>query len=155
MTLGLIAGGGDLPRAVAQSARAQGRGVFVVALSGLCGDWVKDFPHATVALGEPGHALKALKNAGAQDVLLAGRVERPKFSELKLDTKGIMVLPRVIAAARQGDDALLRVLTALFEAEGFRAVGVGEAAPGLVADEGAFGRLVPNDHYKAHIRRGF
>jgi len=155
MTLGLIAGGGDLPRAVAQSARAQGRGVFVVALSGLCGDWVKDFPHATVALGEPGHALKALKNAGAQDVLLAGRVERPKFSELKLDTKGIMVLPRVIAAARQGDDALLRVLTALFEAEGFRAVGVGEAAPGLVADEGALGRLVPNDDHKADIARAF
>ena len=118
MTLGLIAGGGDLPRAVAESARAEGRGVFVVALRGLCGDWVKDFPHAAVGLGEPGHALKALKSAGAGDVLLAGRVERPKFSELRLDAKGVMVLPRVIAAARQGDDALLRMLTGLFEADG-------------------------------------
>ena len=88
MTLGLIAGGGDLPRAVAQSVRADGRGVFVVALRGMCGDWVKEFPHDSVALGEPGHALKALKSAGAGDVLLAGRVERPKFSELKLDAKG-------------------------------------------------------------------
>jgi hypothetical protein len=155
MTLGLIAGGGDLPRAVAESARAQGREVFVVALRGMCGDWVSGFPHVSVALGEPGHALKALKKAGAKGVLLAGRVERPKFSELKLDAKGILVLPRVIAAARQGDDALLRVLTGVFEAEGFRAVGVGEAAPGLVADEGALGRLSPNDDHKADIARAF
>jgi DUF1009 family protein len=155
MTLGLIAGGGDLPRAVAQSAREQGRDVFVVALGGLCGDWAKDFPHVSVALGEPGHALRALKNAGAKDVLLAGRVERPKFSELKLDAKGILILPKVVAAARAGDDALLRVLTNLFEAEGFHAVGVGEAAPGLVAEEGALGRLSPNDDHKADMGRAF
>jgi DUF1009 family protein len=155
MTLGLIAGGGDLPRAVAESVRAEGRGVFVVALKGMCGDWAANFPGTAVALGEPGHALKALKNAGATEVLLAGRVERPKFSELKLDAKGVMVLPRVIAAARQGDDALLRVLTNLFETEGFRAVGVGEAAPGLVAQEGALGRLAPNDDHQPDIARAF
>ena len=155
MTLGLIAGGGDLPRAVAESARAEGRNVFVVALRGMCGDWAKDFPHSWVSLGEPGHALKALKSAGASDVLLAGRVERPKFSELKLDAKGILVLPRVIAAARQGDDALLRMLTGLFEADGFRAVGVGEAAPGLVAQEGVLGRLTPNEDHKSDIARAF
>jgi DUF1009 family protein len=155
MMLGLIAGGGDLPRAVAESVRAEGRGIFVVALKGMCGDWVADFPHAVVALGEPGHALKALKQAGAGNVLLAGRVERPKFSDLKLDAKGVLVLPRVIAAARQGDDALLRMLIGLFEAEGFRPVGVGEAAPGLVAGEGVLGRIAPNDDHKSDIARAF
>ena len=155
MTLGLIAGGGELPRAVAESARADGRGVFVVALKGMCGGWVENFPHAVVALGEPGLAFKALKAAGAGDILLAGRVERPKFSELKLDAKGVMILPRVVAAARQGDDALLRMLTGLFEAEGFRAVSVAEAAPGLVAPEGALGRFSPNDDHKSDIARAF
>src|SRR6201985_1476328 len=151
MSLGIIAGGGELPRAVAQSARDAGRTVFVVALRGMCGDWVEIFPHEWASLGEPGRALKALANAATKDVLLVGRVERPKFSELKLDAKGVMVLPRVIAAARQGDDALLRMLVGLFEADGFRAVGVGEAAPGLVAQEGALGRLVPNDDHKSDI----
>lgn len=155
MSLGLIAGGGDLPRAVAESARTSGRGVFVVALRGLCGDWARDFPHDWVSLGEPGRALKALRDAQAREVLLAGRVERPKFSELKLDTKGVMVLPRIIAAARRGDDALLRALTGLFEEEGFRAVGVAEAAPGLVADQGPLGRFSPNDDHKADIVQAF
>ncbi|MES2292094.1 MAG: UDP-2,3-diacylglucosamine diphosphatase LpxI [Pseudomonadota bacterium] len=153
--LGVIAGGGELPRAVAHSARADGRIVFVVALRGMCGDWAEEFSHEWVSLGEPGRALKALAGAEAKDVLLAGRVERPKFSELKLDAKGVMVLPRVIAAARQGDDALLRMLVGLFEDAGFRAVSVAEAAPGLVADEGPLGRILPGDDHKADIARAF
>jgi DUF1009 family protein len=155
MSLGIFAGGGELPRAVAESARAGGRAVFVVALRGMCGEWAKEFPHDWVSLGEPGRALKSLAGAGTKDVLLAGKVERPKFSELKLDAKGVMVLPRVIAAARQGDDALLRMLVGLFEDAGFRAVGVAEAAPGLVVGEGPLGRVLPNDDHKADIARAF
>lgn len=151
-TLGIIAGGGDLPRAVAQSAHADGRPVFVVALRGsITGGWAEDFPRETVSLGEPGRALKALAGAGVGDVLLAGRVDRPKFSELKLDAKGVMVLPKVIAAARQGDDALLRCMVEIFEREGFHAVSVAEAAPGLVCGEGPLGRLAPSEDHKSDV----
>lgn len=153
--LGLIAGGGDLPRAVAESVRDAGEDVFVVGLRGLCGEWANQFPHDWVSLGEPGRALKALKGATADRVLLAGRVDRPKFSDLKLDAKGVMVMPKVLAAARRGDDALLRLLVGLFEAEGFRALSVAEAAPGLVADEGPLGRLKPDDEQKSDIARAF
>lgn len=153
--LGLIAGGGDLPRAVAESVREAGEGVFVVGLRGLCGEWANQFPHDWVSLGEPGRALKALKGATADRVLLAGRVDRPKFSDLKLDAKGVMVMPKVLAAARRGDDALLRLLVGLFEAEGFCALSVAEAAPGLVADEGPLGRLKPDEEQKGDIARAF
>jgi DUF1009 family protein len=154
--LGIIAGGGDLPRAVAQSAREAGRDVFVVALRDcMTEEWAADFPHQWVSLGEPGRAFKALKGAAARDVLLAGRVDRPKFSELKLDARGVMVLPKVVAAARRGDDALLRMLVDLFEREGFRAVGVAEAAPGLICGGGPLGRIAPDEDHKADIARGF
>jgi DUF1009 family protein len=154
--LGIIAGDGDLPRAVAQSARETGRDVFVVALRGcMTGDWSNGFAHEWVSLGEPGRAFKALKGAGVGDILLAGRVDRPKFSALKLDAKGVMVLPKVVAAARKGDDALLRFMVGLFEQEGFRAVGVAEAAPGLICGEGPLGRITPNDDHKADIAQAF
>jgi DUF1009 family protein len=154
--LGIIAGDGDLPRAVAMSAREAGRPVFVVALRGcLNGTWPEEFPHAWASLGEPGRALKALAGAGVKDVLLAGRVDRPKFSELKLDAKGVMVLPRVVAAARKGDDALLRVMVDIFEREGFRAVAVPDAAPGLVCAEGPLGKISPNDDHRADIAQAF
>ena len=153
--LGLIAGGGDLPRAVAESVKESGGNVFVVGLRGLCGTWAESFPHDWVSLGEPGRALKALKTAEADRVLLAGRVDRPKFGDLKLDTRGLLVMPKVLVAARQGDDALLRLLVDLFEEEGFRVLGVAEAAPGLVASEGPLGRVTPNDDQSADIARAF
>jgi DUF1009 family protein len=156
--LGIIAGGGDLPRAVAQSAQAGGREVFVIGLIGSLGEsdsWIGDFPHELASPGAPGQAFRSFRREGVSEVLLAGKVDRPKFSELKLDARGVMLLPRALKAARQGDDALLRFLVMMFEEEGFRAVGVAEAAPGLVCGEGALGRLSPNDEHRADMMRAF
>jgi DUF1009 family protein len=152
----LIAGGGELPRAVAEAARAAGRVVFVVPLVGsVTEEWVHDFPHVFLSPGEPGRITKALKGAGATQVLLAGKVDRPKFSELKLDAKGMLLLPKAIAAAKQGDDALLRFIVGICEGEGLVAISVAEAAPALVAGEGALGRVMPDAENSADILRAF
>jgi DUF1009 family protein len=154
--LGLIAGGGELPRAVAQAARAAGRAVFVVPLVGSASeDWVRDFPHEFLSPGEPGRIIKALKGAGAADVLLAGRVDRPKFNEMKLDAKGVLLLPKAIAAAKKGDDALLRFIVGICEDEGLNAVSVAEAAPALVAAEGPVGAVAPSSEHQADIEQAF
>lgn len=154
--LGLIAGGGELPRAVAEAARAAGRGVFVVPLLGnVTGEWIEDFPHEFLSPGEPGRIIKALKGAGAGDVLFAGRVDRPKFSDLKLDAKGMLLLPKAIAAAKMGDDALLRFIVGICEDEGLRAVSVADAAPALVAGEGPLGAVKPTGEHKADIEQAF
>jgi DUF1009 family protein len=156
VTLGLIAGGGELPRAIAQSARKDGREVFVVGIIGSLGeDWVLDFSHEFLSPGEPGRIIKALKGAGASQVLLAGRVDRPKFSDLKLDAKGMLLLPRAIAAAKKGDDALLRFIVGICEDEGLAAISVAEAAPGLVCTEGPLGARAPQAEHRADIERAF
>jgi hypothetical protein len=154
--LGLIAGGGELPRAVAYAVRDAGRAVFVVPLAGsVTEDWVKDFPHEFHSPGEPGRIIKALKAAGAAEVLLAGRVDRPKFSEMKLDAKGMLLLPKAVAAARKGDDALLRFIVGICEDAGLTAVSVAQAAPALVAAEGPLGKLAPDAEQRADIEQAF
>jgi DUF1009 family protein len=142
--LGIIAGGGDLPVAVAESAVDAGRPVFVVALRGSADEGIARFPHEWAGIGEVGKTLKLLREHDCSDVTLVGRVARPRFADIKVDTKGLMLLPKVIAAARKGDDALLRTLVSSFDAEGFRTVGVEEAAPGLIAQEGVLGRVQPS-----------
>ena len=116
--LGIIAGGGELPLAVAESVARGGRPIFVIGLRGCADDGVAAFPHAWAGLGEIGATLKHLRAHHCTDVMLVGRVARPKFSEIKLDAKGVLLLPKVIAAARQGDDALLRVMVDAFERKG-------------------------------------
>ncbi len=153
--LGIIAGGGDLPRAVAQSARESGRDVFVVSLTGESNDWTAQFPREEVSLGEMGKALRALAANKCTEVLFAGRVGRPRFTELRLDTKGALVMPRLAAAALKGDDALLRGVVDIFEKEGYRVLSIAEAAPSLVLGEGPIGKHRPSGEALADIAKGF
>jgi hypothetical protein len=137
--LGIIAGGGELPVAIADSASRAGRSVYIAALQGSADPDVEKYPHDWVSLGEAGRTLSLLRQHGCAEVVLAGRVSRPKWSDVKVDAKGILKLPKVIAAAARGDDALLRSFVDILESEGFRAVGVAEAAPDLIADVGVLG----------------
>jgi len=154
--LGLIAGGGELPRAVALAAKAAGRKVFVVPLIGsVTQDWVNGFEHEFLSPGEPGRIIKALKGHGVQQVLLCGRVDRPKFNEMKLDAKGILLLPKAIAAAKKGDDALLRFIVGICEDAGLTAISVADAAPALVAQDGKLGAVAPTAEHQDDIAKAF
>ena len=153
--LGIIAGGGDLPLAIAGCARESGREVFILALTGSADEAVAAYPHEWIAVGEVGKAIKALHAHDCDEVLLAGKLDRPKFSEIKLDVKAVLVAPRVIAASFKGDDALLRSVVDIFEREGLRVVGAAEAAPGLLAPEGQMGRVAPSQESKDDIGTAF
>lgn len=153
-TLGIIAGGGALPLAVADAVEATGRKVFLLALKGCADETVERFDHEWNSLGEVGRAFKLLRAHGVDEVLLAGKVARPRFTDIKLDFKGTLMLPRVVAAARKGDDALLNCMVQMFEDEGFRAIGVAEAAPSLLAGRGALGRIAPSTDHLADIAVG-
>ena len=142
--LGIIAGGGGLPLAVAESVLASGRDLYVLGLRGCAEPAIGRYPHDWVALGESRKLLDLLRAHNCRDVLLCGRVAWPRFSELKLDAKSLTLLPKVLVAAGRGDDALLKVIVEFLEKEGFHAVGVGEAAPGLLAREGVLGRITPS-----------
>lgn len=152
--LGILAGGGELPVAIADCAMEVGRSIFVAALQGIADEQLARFPHEWVSLGEAGRTLSLLKQHRCEEVVLAGKVSRPKWSDIKLDAKAVMTLPKVVAAARKGDDALLRSFVQILESEGFHVVSVAEAAPALVAQDGIYGRVSPSAEELDDIRLG-
>ena len=103
-------------------------------------------------LGEVGRHIDLLKNAGCTDVVFAGVVKRPDFAHLKLDIRGAKLLPRVIAAAGKGDDALLRVVLGAFEEAGFKVVGADHVLSDLLAPAGPIGQLRPSEADWVDIR---
>jgi DUF1009 family protein len=152
----MIAGGGELPRAIAQSVVASGRAVHILAVKGSADEaWLAEFPHDWMTLGEWGKSVRLLAAAGAKEIVLVGRVDRPTLSEIKFDTKGLMILPSLVVAARKGDDAMLRVTSDFFAREGFTVLTAAEAAPGLVMAEGPLGKLKPNAQQQDDIGRAF
>ena len=133
--LGLIAGGGDLPVHVAEAAEGEGRLGCVIALDGFADPGRYANPEIC-GIAQPGRALKLLRSHHCDAVCFAGIVKRPDFSKLKPDLRGVSFLPKAVAAAAKGDDALLRALVGLFEDEGYGVVGVDEIAAELVAKAG-------------------
>ncbi|MDO8379683.1 LpxI family protein [Phenylobacterium sp.] len=151
--LGLIAGGGTLPVEIAEHCEQEGRPVFVARLKGFAGPELNRFPGADVGLAEVGKTIKVLKRAGCQAVCLVGNVSRPDFKALKPDLRGLAMLPAVIAAARHGDDALLRVVLNEFAKEGFVIEGAHEAKSDLSLAKGPLGKVAPGPEHMADIER--
>lgn len=149
--LGLIAGGGSLPVEIAEHCRRSGRPLFVIRLKGFAGAGLEPFTGAEVGLAELGKCFKALKRAGCEAVCLAGQVARPDFTALMPDLRGLAALPAAIAAARKGDDALLRMLVGEFEKEGFAVEGAHEVMDDLGLAEGTLGAVQPSQETTADI----
>ena len=142
--LGLIAGGGGLPVEIARHCERSGRPLFVIRLKGFAGAGLAPYAGAEVGIAELGKCIKALKRAGCRSVCLAGEVARPDFASLMPDLRGLSLLPKVIATARKGDDALLRLLVAEFEKDGFRVEGAHEVMADLTLPPGRLGAHGPD-----------
>lgn len=151
--LGLIAGGGALPLAIAARCEAEGRPLFVIRLTGFADPHLVRYAGAEIGMAELGKALAALKAAGCKAVCFAGTVSRPDFKSLKPDLKGATLLPGIIAAATKGDDALLRKILSVFENEGYAVEGADDILGGETLEPGALGAVSPSDDQLADLRK--
>jgi len=155
--LGLVAGGGALPRHVAEAAASEDRlGAVVAVKSFACAadfGFLDGVAVSERGIGEIGGAIDDLRTAGCDAVCFAGIVRRPDFASLKPDWRGARALPGAIAAAMKGDDALLRYVLSVFEKEGLAVVGADSAADALLARAGLIGGPEPDAAQRADVVR--
>ncbi|MDX2233784.1 MAG: UDP-2,3-diacylglucosamine diphosphatase LpxI [Hyphomonadaceae bacterium] len=149
--LAIVAGAGDLPVRLAAQCAATGRPYFVARIAGMADPALDAHPGATFGLGEMGARFKALKDGGCDAVTFAGLVRRPDFKTLRLDARATLMLPKVLAAARRGDDALMRAILEEFEREGFTVVGPETVLGDLLAPKGVLGAIAPDDAARADV----
>jgi len=152
--VGVIAGGGVMPFAVAESLSRRGIAPVLFALRGACESaQLARFRHHWISVGQLGRAMRLLRSEGCRDLIFIGTLGRPALSEVRLDWGTLRVLPQVFASFRGGDDHLLSSVGRIFEREGFRMVGIKDIAPDLLAPEGCFTRAVPDADANADIAR--
>lgn len=151
--LGVIAGGGDLPVALAEHCASIGAEYFVARVAPYASAALDRHPGATHTLGAMGARMKALREAGCDAIVLLGKVPRQDPRTLDLDEGGIAMVPALVAAAPEGDDALLRALLSEHERAGFRVIGAEEAMADLLAPAGAWGAVTPTEAQFRDIKR--
>jgi DUF1009 family protein len=98
--------------------------------------------------------MAAMRDQGVDALVLIGQVPRPDISKLDLDDGAKAMLPAIMAALPQGDDALLRAILAEHERAGFKVLGAEQVMGDLLAPEGAWGKLAPTPAQMQDIRKG-
>lgn len=151
--IGLIAGGGALPAVIAEHLTSRGRSPFVVRLSPYADAGLNPYPGDDFNLGLIGAQFARLKAEGCDAVCFAGIVRRVDPTQLNLDPLALSLLPRVLAAMKTGDDALMRVFVEAAEEAGFRVLGAEQACPEILAGAGALGAKQPDQRAMADIAK--
>ncbi len=153
--LAVIAGGGDLPLRLVETCRRSGRPVIVLALEGQAepGAYPADADTRWFRLGAAGAMLAWMRERGASEVVMAGRVRRPSLAELRPDGRTLQFFGRIGLKAL-GDDGLLRAVAEELAREGLTVVGVQDLVTGLLTLPGPLGRLSPDAQAQADIEHG-
>ncbi|MEJ0071682.1 MAG: UDP-2,3-diacylglucosamine diphosphatase LpxI, partial [Pseudomonadota bacterium] len=152
--LGILAGGGELPRRLIAACRSAARPCFVIAFEGQTdAATVEGVPHGWAALGAAGRVFELLRAANVREIVLAGAIKRPSLFDLKPDAKAAQLFARIGFRAL-GDDGLLRAVVDELEREGFRVIGAQDVLGTLPAPLGQLGRIAPDAQARSDIARG-
>ena len=130
--LGIIAGAGNLPGQIAERFDPGGKSVFFIALEGITDPSIlKNYEHKWIKLGELQMAMTALLEAKVRKVVMAGPVNRPALSSLKLDKRASKMLLKG-GVKVFGDDGLLSVLIDEIEKDGIDVIGIDHVLSNLL-----------------------
>ncbi|MDA8432517.1 MAG: UDP-2,3-diacylglucosamine diphosphatase LpxI [Nitrospiraceae bacterium] len=154
--LGLIAGRGELPFAVAAEARAKGYTVVAVGL-----EPVADKALATavdeihwINVGKLGSVIAALGKAGVKEAVMAGKVPKSLIYKGKItpDLRAVKVL---FSLKDRSDDSILLAITRELERDGITLLNTTDFSSGLLMPEGLLSKSAPSKKEWKDIEFGF
>jgi len=153
--VGLIAAGGVMPFAVADSLVARGLTPVLFAIRGACDErQAARFRHHWISVGQLGRATNLFRREGCRDLMFIGALVRPSLSEIRVDWGTLRAMGKIWTSFRGGDDHLLSGIGRILEEQGFRMVGIKDAAPDLLMPLGCVTGAKPDSIAEADIAKG-
>ncbi len=148
--LGLIAGTGELPMAIASEARSQGYTVIAIALEPLADRSLSSYVDGIkwVNVGKFGKIIDSLKKYGIKEALMAGKVSKSLLYKSKIipDLRAVKLL---LALKDRSDDSILIAIAKEIEKEGINLLNITSFSSDLLAPEGVLTEGSPtNDEWK-------
>lgn len=152
--IGIIAGGGQFPRLIAQDARAAGLGVVICGFSGHTDPATAEAAdvYEQLHLGQLNRMVNFFKENNVTRVCMAGAISKPKALDFRPDWRAAKLL---FSLKKKGDDSLLRGIMADIEKDGLRIVASADLASGLRAPSGTLTRRQPSESEWNDIRYGW
>ena len=148
--IGLIFGETDFPKYIYKKIRDKRKYLIIDLTKKKL--FKKDKDSFSVSIGQFGKIISILKNKNCKRVLFAGKVQKPNFSKLKLDLKGVYYIPRIIKKAKLGDASLLKEIINIFKKEKIQTISSTTFTPELSLSKGNYTKNKPNFKDKTDIR---
>lgn len=153
--LGIVAGGGALPKQIISWCQNHQIPYYALAIQGNANPdiFTPDMAYEWIRIGQAGTGFKRFKEEGVKEIILIGTIKRPTLSELIPDLRTTAFFAR-IGTKSLGDDGILRALIKEIEHEGMRVIGIQEIIPELLVKEGLLTKKKPDKEDEEDIRRG-
>lgn len=153
--LGIIAGGGRLPKLIIKACLKQKRPFFVLGLQDQMDADTLDptLDMSMIRLGAIGKGLAILQDAGVTQVVLAGNVRRPGLKELRPDLMALRWLSKIGLKAF-GDDGLLSGIIGCLEQTGMSVIGAQDILDGVLMPADVLTKTLPGDQDVMDMERG-
>jgi len=148
--IGLIFGETDFPKYIYKKIKDKKKYIIIDLTKKKL--FKKDKDSFSVSIGQLGKIISILKQHNCKKVLLAGKVQKPNFSKLRLDFKGVYYIPRIIKKAKLGDVALLKEIIDIFKKERIQTISSTIFTPELNLSKGNYSKLKPNFKDKIDIK---
>ena len=150
--IGLIFGDTDFPKEILKTIKKNKIKYLIIDLS-KSNKFKKDKKSYSVSTGQFGKIINILKENNCKKVLFAGKVNKPNFSKLKLDLKGIYYIPRIIKAAKLGDAAILKEIIKILAQNKIKTKNSLIFNPELSLKKGNYSNLKPNKQDQLDIKK--
>ena len=148
--IGLIFGDTDFPKEILKTIRKRKMKYLIIDLS-KSKKFKKDKESYSVSIGQFGKIINILKENNCKKVLFAGKVNKPNFSKLKLDLKGIYYIPRIIKASKLGDAAILKEIIKILAQNKIKTENSLIFNPELSLKTGNYSKIKPNKQDQSDI----
>ena len=122
-SIGIIAGRGDLPILLAKALIAKEQIPIVVTLKGFAD--AQDFAfchHATFKIGAVKNIFAFFQEHNVTSLMFAGKVERPKWSDLQVDVLGAQLVATILKKQILGDDSIMQSINHFVSNHGFNVI---------------------------------
>ena len=118
--IGLIFGDSDFPKYIYRKIKDKKKYLIIDLTKKKT--FKKDNNSFSVSIGQFGKIISILKKNNCRKVLFAGKVQKPNFSKLRLDFKGVYYISKIIKKSKLGDAALLKEIINVFKKERIQTV---------------------------------
>ena len=148
--IGLIFGDTEFPKEILKNIKKNKVKYLIIDLSKK--KFFQNDQHShKVSIGQFGKILSIIKENKCNRVLFAGKVNKPNFSNIKLDFKGIYYIPRIIKSSKVGDAAILKEIIKILKKEGIKTISSLTFNPKLALKKGNYTKIKPNNKDKIDI----